>query len=374
MSATDVVNVESPAIKTLAAKGNAEVTTYSVTVNNFQPNSGIETLLMLGLSHKDIQSTYKRTRWIYQQNPSGAAVVCTVKHSASDENMGLLSLCRRQIWTSRGLVQAAILCDLVTDKSHRTLGPAILLIQEALVAAKQLGLDRVYGWPNERSIVLFKRLSTAQRSDVDIYRRYFDWSTILAGKIPRLPAKLIGGVVKCADALCAAIVQRICDRHFVIKHLDSFGPEFDEVWIESRERYDEIGVRDATFLNWRFGHNSDSEHKIFCLYARKTKKPAGYIVYKELTEESVEISDFLAIDGRFTERTLLWVFCNHTRRSGTDKVSLVFAGNKNTRKNLWLSGFISVDSRAAISFPIAAATMQKVDVNTHITQADHDVG
>jgi hypothetical protein len=374
MLTTDSNKVAVTTDRVSPATGSAKIASYVVSVSDYQADTGIESLLMLGLSHKDIQSANNRTNWIYRQNPSGRAIVCTVQHTASQEKIGLIAVCRRQIWTPNGLVNAGIFCDLVTDKAHRTLGPAILLMQEALAAAKQLGLGRVYGWPNEKSIVLFKRFPTAELGQVKIFRRYFNWSTMFAEKMPRIPAFLLGGVVKSLDVFFCTLSQLVLNRFFSIKHHDDFGDEFDELWTKSRERYDEIGVRDSRFLNWRFGKNSDCNHTVFTLYSRKDGKPAAYIVYRELTAESVEISDFLALDGQFTERALFRAFCNYIRKSGTLKISLPFAGNQKTRRNLLVSGFISVGSRAAINFPITPASSQKSDISTHITQADHDVG
>jgi len=113
------------AIKALPNRDNAKTATYSVHVDDYRQKAGVEDLLMLGLSHKTSNSAKKRTEWIYKNNPAGKATVCIVKHNDTNQDVGLLTLCRRAIWTPKETVNAGIFCDLVTDKSHRTLGPAL---------------------------------------------------------------------------------------------------------------------------------------------------------------------------------------------------------------------------------------------------------
>ena len=357
-----------------SATESVRLPSYSVRVESYEPDNGTESLLMLGLSHKDSHSTHRRTEWMYKNNPAGRAVVCTITHNKSEKDVGVLALCKRQIKTRCGIQNSGIFCDLVADRSHRTLGPALQLMQEALNTAKPLKLNKIYGWPNEKSIVLFKRFPKAELGQVAIYRRYFNWRSIFSDHIPRLPAVVLGSVLNVADKTLQWVLQQLIKRLYDVREIDSFDESFDALWSTASERYQEIGVRNAEFLNWRFCQNSENQHRIFAVYSRKEKNLVGYVVYRKLNETSVEISDFLAKDSRFSERGLLRAFSHHVRTMGYQKVSVHFAGNSTTARNLWINGFIKVGSQASIQFYFSDDDSTLQTPITHITQADHDVG
>lgn len=347
---------------------------YSVRVENYKPDNGTESLLMLGLSHKDSQSTHRRTEWMYKTNPAGPAVVCTIRHNKSEKDVGVLALCKRQIKTRSGIQNAGIFCDLVADRSHRTLGPALQLMQEALNTATPLKLNKIYGWPNEKSIVLFKRFPSAELGQVAIYRRYFNWRSIFANYMPRLPAAALGSMFNVADSTLQWVVNQLIRRLYDVSEIDSFDQTVDALWSTACERYEEIGVRDAEFLNWRFCQNSEIQHRILAVFSRKERNLVGYVVYRELNETSVEMSDFLAKDSRFSELALLQAFCHYVKTIGYEKVSVHFAGNTTTSRNLSICGFIRVGSQASIQFQFSDGDDSLPKPITHITQADHDVG
>ncbi|MFK8077030.1 MAG: hypothetical protein AB8B84_10625 [Granulosicoccus sp.] len=367
------MSVNKPTVLAPASE-SAKLPGYSVRVENYMPDNDTESWLMLGLSHKDIHSAHRRTQWMYENNPAGRAVICTIRHNESEKEIGMLALSKRQIKTRSGIHSSGIFCDLVTDRSHRTLGPAIKLMQEALNNAKSHSLRRIYGWPNEKSVVLFKRLPSAKLGRVDIYRRYFNWSSIFSDHLPRLPAQVLGAVFKFADNTLQWVLEQVNRQLYQVREISEFDQHFDALWSTASERYEEIGVRNAEFLNWRFCQNTEDDHRILAIYSRKTKKLTGYIVYRELNETSVEISDFLAIDSRFAERALLRASSSYIRNKGYQKISVHFTGNSSTARNLWTCGFIKVGSQTSVHFHFSDGDDLVKPPHTHVTQADHDVG
>jgi len=361
------------AINDLPNRDSAKSATYSVHMDDYRRHNGVEDLLMLGLSHKSDDSAVERTNWIYKNNPAGKARVFIVKHNDSGQDVGLLTLCRRQIWTPKETINAGIFCDLVTDKSHRTLGPALSLMKAAGDTISQSEFGRLYGWPNDKSVVLYKRLPAVEPGKINIYRRYLDWSSVLQSRMPKIPATILGSAIKVIDSTVLKIKQVLIKRSYSIQHDVQFTSMVDEVWSAARHRFSEIGVRDREFLNWRFLHNPDCEHRIFSLYSKDGNTMKGYVVYRELTSESIEIGDFLAIDDKSTERDLLTAFNNFVKSTQYKKISLLFSGTAETTKNLHRCGFIRVGDRATMS---VSQSPQKsgIEVRTHVTQADHDIG
>lgn len=357
-------------VKSATVKAEA----YTFTVADYKVNTVVEELLLLGLSHQSQESAYKRTEWAYKNNPAGRALVCIMHHRDTQKDVGLVTLCRRQFWTHSGLAEGGIFCDLVTEVSHRTLGPALKLMERALIGADEAKLDRTYGWPSERSISLFSRLPESQVGEVQIYRRYFDWGEQFYNRLPKSLAIIVGNTVGLVDTCFYGVKKLIRSKLFTIQHIDEFGSEFNELWSVARSRYDEIGVRDASFLTWRFRDNPEQCHRIFAMYSKDEKRLAGYVVYREHDEGTIEISDFLASHSDFSERNLLDSFCVHFRELGLKKISLLYSGNPDTVRNLWWCGFIHVGSRVSNFRQPKGSRLQEGTVRTHVTQADQDVG
>jgi hypothetical protein len=347
---------------------------YTFTVGDYKVNTVVEELLLLGLSHQSEESAHQRTEWAYKNNPAGPAIVCIMRHKESHKDVGLVTVCKRQVWSRNGLAETGIFCDLVIDISHRTLGPALKLMERALIGADEAKLDRTCGWPSERSKALFSRLPQSQVGKIDVYRRYFDWSDEFYSRLPKPLACFVGYIAGLVDSCIYGVKKLIRSKLFTIQHLDEFTPAFDELWSVARARYDEIGVRDASFLTWRFTDNPEQCHKIFAMYSKSGNRLAGYVVYREHKEGTIEISDFLASHSDFSERNLLDSFCTNWRDRGHKKISLLYSGNPNTVRNLWWCGFIHVGSRVCNFRQPDGSKLPVGTAVTHVTQADQDVG
>ena len=347
---------------------------YSADDIVYETDGGIEKLLLLGLSYDHPEIVQKRTHWMYLTNPAGRAIVVLLRFKESNEAIGLVAICRRQVWTHAGIADTGIFCDLVIDKAHRTLGPALFLMQHAIGAADSKAIDKVDGWPSERSQALFKRLPKAEMGSVDIYRRYLNWRTIFEERLPPVPARLVGTLCQIVDK-GQDMVKRLTDRHlYTVRHPETFDKAFDELWKVARVRYEEIGVRDSEFLNWRFMASPADEHKVFALFSRCGSRALGYVVYREIEDKTMEICDFLAYKGGHTERYLLNSFCMFVKRSGFRKMSLMFSGSVQSRRSITFCGFIRVSSRLASCRQSASSRLSNNSHAGFTTRADQDVG
>jgi len=73
-------------------------------------------------------------------------------------------------------------------------------MQTAADAISQTEFSRLYGWPNDKSVVLYKRLPAVEAGRINIYRRYLDWNSVLQSRLPKLPAMVLGSAIKIIDS------------------------------------------------------------------------------------------------------------------------------------------------------------------------------
>jgi hypothetical protein len=77
-----------------------------------------------------------------------------------------------------------------------------------------------------------------------------------------------------------------------IVEIESFGPEFDDLWSRTRGDYRVIFPRDRTFLNWRFVDAPDLEYRRFV--ARRGGQAVGYVVLRR--SEPLELPQGIVAD------------------------------------------------------------------------------
>ena len=86
---------------------------------------------LLSLWKNNLESSFEeRYEWIYQKNPTGPPRCFLLCNEGNDAIVGAITLFPRNFSIQGRLVSAFVCGDLVVERGHRTLGPAIKLIKE----------------------------------------------------------------------------------------------------------------------------------------------------------------------------------------------------------------------------------------------------
>ncbi|MGY0611413.1 hypothetical protein [Luteimonas sp. A501] len=188
------------------------------------------------------------------RSPFGRPVLRFVEH-VDDGIVGLLALAPRKMRAGGRELRAGVLSHLAIQPAHRSLGPALMLLESVLEAAQDR-FDLVYGIPNasQGAGAALRRAGLRPLADMERSVRIVRHGHYLARRLPRplaMPARLAGLAVDGGDAVSRAWRLRAGPR-LRARWVDHVDPAMDVVW-STKPRHPRLtAVRDEAMLRWRF--------------------------------------------------------------------------------------------------------------------------
>jgi len=147
----------------------------------------------------------KKFDWIYGSTATMPADIYLLYTNTQDEPVGAYGLVPRQFNVNGQHINAAVLSDLVVDKKHRTLYPAMKLQKTVLEEGGQR-YQLIYGFPNKNAKPIFLRLGYRVGGMLRRYAMVIDVGDKLAARLssPAL-ARLIAPTANATLRLLASL-------------------------------------------------------------------------------------------------------------------------------------------------------------------------
>ena len=321
----------------------------------------------------------KKYSWIYENNPAGAAHVWLLWHEGSKEYVGVTALFPRRFKINGKTLLGGIAGDLVVNKEHRSMGPALMLHKKVLSVVQDGLVDFIYGFPNRSSEPVVKRLGykllgkqmrlikilqTEPRLSRMPFGKYW---CILVGpflnSILRLLSFETWHYFKKGDCFCEAVKD--------------FDKRFDLFWEKAQSKFTIAGERTALYLKWKFLMTPHFENKIIGLFNFEKNTLKGYIVYRHL-DRGIEIRDFLTDGEAKSLPTLMAAFLSYARSTGAESVVIAMLENGEVLKQMQRFGFIQRNNEQSVALSISDSLIIKfpfIKENKHwlMLQSDDDM-
>lgn len=183
--------------------------------------------------------------------PGGQPVIRFVEH-VDDGIVGFLGLAPRRMRAGGRELRAGVLSHLAIHPGHRSLGPALMLLESVLAAAEGR-FDLVYGVPNanQGATAALRRAGMRPLASMERNVRIVRHGSYLARRLPAWVAGPAGMVLDAADGL------RLGWDRFRVPRLrarwsDHFDPAMRDLPDGSSVHPALTAVRDETMLRWRF--------------------------------------------------------------------------------------------------------------------------
>lgn len=245
---------------------------------------------------RDKSSTYYR--WMYQENPSGRAVVHSARHGGKVVSSFALAPKRVQV-NGREMVIGKTM-DMFTDPSFQGKG----LIKRCTIAvfeeAKKAGIEGWYVTPSRNSYPIFKG-KWGYREDIELSYRFkiLAYSEVLGVAIkPVTLGRAAGTVIDAAKTVISSRSLRVPDG-FEIHEVGRFGSDADALWARVSPGYPVALVRDSTYLNWRYVDNPD-EYWMYGLTFRG--ELVGLVVLTATVRRGVQVGEIMDFVCESTNR------------------------------------------------------------------------
>jgi len=283
--------------------------------------------------------------WCYGPTPVGVGRLYLLAHGVDGEVIGVQGIVPRR-WLDQGETKAAGICaDLLVDKNHRSIGPALSLVRQVIEIEQNLpDVEFLYGFPNPKSEALYRRAGYTKWGEITRYARPLRLHVWLARKaIPALLARALGKVNDVAFQLRLKLSNIQGAQHWRCVPANAFDSRFDALWSRVTKIAESMVIRDSEFLQWRFGNNFAGQTQVMVLEARDGQID-GYVVFVVSSDNMVSILDFLAVDNDKALPAMLKLFLRAMYDKGYVGVMLEFAGPKPISNVLMRSGFLPRES------------------------------
>jgi hypothetical protein len=311
----------------------------------------------------------KRYDWFYRSNPAGLGQLFFLEHRPSGETVGFAAIGARDFRLNGRRARAGLLVDFVIDRQHRVFFPA-LAIQRAVMAAARHDFEVLIGHPNESSGAVLRRAGGFQELEHVRYVRVLDFSAYLARYLPRPLSRAVGSGIRSADRLLHTVRRRRGPR-IRSQWRETFDARYDEYWARADASRLCAGVRDRTFLEWRFRSGPRAGYRVLEIMALGSDALEGFFVC-EFAANIVSVCDlWLAADAALQRRALLEL-SGAARALGARSVSIGLVRQATLDAALKACGFREREVQpvlVAVTNPTATLPFGE----WHLTLADADV-
>ena len=289
---------------------------------------------ILGLWRQNLPTASPdRYEWLYDAGPASSWLV----QADAGSPVGAIGLMGRDMKVFDRFCHAGQAIDLNVDGKHRTGGPALSL-QRALTAEvqdEQCGL--IYGFPNRQSEVILKRVGYRALAEVGRWVKPLCSEETLTAWVPsRAMRRPLSATVDCALLLASPETRYHRSAGLEIAITDRYDARFDALWEAASAQFAVIGQRTAEYLQWRFGRNPQTRHRVLCL-SDSGGQLLGYLVYRR-DGGTAYVSDFLFREASHLDR-LLSEFIRLMRHEGMRRITTVYIGSSLVEQRLIRFGF-----------------------------------
>lgn len=323
---------------------------------------------LTGMSHTDPSA---KLRLGYLENPAGEGVGIALRAGDGNATVGVICLHPRSMHHGATELRAANLADFAVDTAYRTLGPALLLMKEAVAQAGRRAV-LLYGLPNRSSAAVCRRAGLhVQAGGLLRYAKVLngdhpavlEWPPVLRA----LLTPSVGLALWAAERWRALMLKprlRVAAASFD-------DPAIDAIW--TRRPHDLLlGERTAAMVQWRYGRTGRGDWNL-CLARTHSGEAVGTLVWR-LRDGVADIGDFFSIDPRQMTASMLNAFCLFVRHLGAHSVSLEFFGSAEVVEQFGRAGLRCRGEASAVVMDIAAIAMPELAAVEHwyLTAFDND--
>lgn len=255
--------------------------------------------------------------------PHGAPLLRFIEH-AGDGVVGFLALAPRRMRAGGREVRAGVLSHMAIRPGHRSLGPALMLLESALDAAAGR-FDLVYGIPNanQGASAALRRAGMRPLGNLERTVRIVRHGRYVARRAPPWLARPGGLLLDAVDATVGAWRGRgrAGLRGRWARH---FEPGMDAPWSRASAHPALTAVRDEAMLRWRFDGAVGSRIRYYVVADAAGAVHTWFACGVEARWPHVlDVHDFWSADAcRGIDQAALRLLLRAARREGRAAVSL----------------------------------------------------
>jgi hypothetical protein len=227
------------------------------------------------------------------------------------------------VWTSTGIgsvisltpkvlffkgqpLPATEIGDTFTDPAFQRQGMFSLLVNQTRREGNSLGIDFIYGTPNDQSPPGYEKHAYF-KTIAGISVRTLNFSVhvqlVLQTRLPWIIVSIVGFLWTLLVQSWLCVQALLNSRHaWHIEEVTVLPAGWDSFWEEARSTCDFLFSREREFLKWRY---FDNPYRYHVFIARRAGRICGYLIYRLVADErmpTLRIAYYLSAPGE--ERVL----------------------------------------------------------------------
>lgn len=315
--------------------------------------------------------------WIYQQNPAGPAWAWVACERGTERIVGADAFFPWQVaWNERAL-PAAQMANAMVLPAYQRQGIFTALIKEGLQALKNLGIQFVYGFPNQRAVPGHRKAGAVTLGRIVRVVRPVNLAR-LSNRLQRRGG-FAGWFARLGKYGSISLPHRhwLASKGLQCHPIEQCDERLDELWVHRPTDLGIVAVRDQQYLHWKYGSRPFREYTLWALEPIGTSnRLLGYAI-STIDEGVLSIVDMLVIaeDEALYTRYLIRGLIDQARERGCGAVSFhALEGNRYMRA-FYRSGFFPYSRRdTAIVYLLGDVTAASVTDcrNWYLTIGDQE--
>jgi len=267
-----------------------------------------------------------RFDWYYSRPAMSNVIMFALKYAdeeGKDKIIGTITISAREWYVDEEVKKLAVLGDFFVDSNHRSLGPAVKLIRDAVAFAKE-EFSFIYTFPNRRSEPVAKRVGLKKLGVSPRYSRPFESRSAFQTNKTLKHFAFLSPLVDLALMMNDKL--KFHNSSLSGELLSKTDERFDKLWQSVSKKNLCIGERSGAMLQWRLLDKWDSREQIFAVKKKDESELYGYIAFKIDDTNHCLIDDILSRDGVEHIKNLLLYFIQFSRQQQRAGVSMSFWG------------------------------------------------
>lgn len=316
-------------------------------VRLFNPDTDKEGLLRLW--NESVRNpSAARYEAMYEDSAFKQIITWLLFHDKQVNPVGCLSLMQRKFNILGQDVLCGINCDIVVTKRHRTLGPAVILLESLIRECRDYGFKALLAMPNNMSRPIFVRAGYKQFGAVCRWSKVLRAEEKLKIKIKNVfLLKITAGLTDFfLRWTLGCISQRIsgCLR----EKLRVVNVPLEQLKMDFNKDEDGGAGCSCAYLKWRFARVGSNGSQIYSLYHGDAL--FGFIVYFLKGQEVV--IEYMFVSEEENINILLAGFIDKMRLLRAGVISIIYFNAGKLWKNLRWMGFLQRDSRDVFLYTV----------------------
>lgn len=281
---------------------------------------------------------------LFVRSPFGAPELRFLVDEPGDRQIvGVAILAPRLMSLGDNEIRAGVISHLAIDPQHRSLGPALMLIDELLVAAKGR-FDFIYGLPrnSEGADAALRRAGLRPVGVMERQVKALRHGHYLARRLPALlapVAHLVGWIIDIGDRMRETSPRSGLKTEWV-KVVDT---RMDRIWAASGPGTALTATRDSQMLGWRFDESADPITRYLVVADASSGEPRAWFAcdVNPKWPDILDVQDFWSTEpGGAPTRMLVEALVRCARRDGYAAISIHVCGTAAATRSWRSAGFV----------------------------------